>query len=115
MSLATFRIERADGAVTVHVEGQVDLSSADDLSTAVRSAITTSPPAPERIWIDLTDVSFFDSAGINALFTLNHELQAEARSLGVIAPEGTPPRLVLDIVQLGRLMTVAETSPPRRV
>jgi len=94
------------------VEGQVDLSSAEDLSTAVHRAITSSAPAPERVWVDLTNVAFFDSAGINALFALNHELQADARSLGVIAPEGTPPRLVLDIVQLGRLMPLAETSPP---
>jgi anti-anti-sigma factor len=111
VSLASFRIERADDTVTVHVEGQVDLSSADDLSATINSIAAGEPP-PKRIWVDLTDVSFFDSAGVNALFALNHELTDAGRSLGVIAPEVSPARRVLDIVQLGRLMPVADTSAP---
>jgi len=98
--------------MTVHVEGQVDLSSADDLAATVNSVISAGEPPPKRIWVDLTDVSFFDSAGVNALFTLNHELTDAGQSLGVIAPEVSPARRVLDIVQLGRLMPVADTSAP---
>jgi anti-anti-sigma factor len=97
--------------VTVHVEGQVDLSSAEDLAAAVNTLISTGDPPPKSIWVDLTDVSFFDSAGVNALFALNHELIATGRSLGVIAPRVSPVRRVLDIVQLGRLMPLVETSP----
>jgi anti-anti-sigma factor len=114
VSIAVFRSERADDTVTVHVEGQVDLSSADDLSAAVNTVISTGEPPPKNIWVDLTDVSFFDSAGVNALFALNHELVAAGRSLGVIAPGLSPARRVLDIVQLGRLMPLVETSPPHR-
>lgn len=114
MSLATFQLERADDTLTVRVEGQVDLSSAGDLSAAVSTAITTGEPSPSQIWVDLSKVSFFDSAGVNVLFTLNHDLAESGRSFGVIAPEVSPARRVLDIVQLARLMPVAETSPARR-
>ena len=114
MSLASFQIARAAETVTVHVEGQVDVSSADDLSAEVRSALTSGEPPPTQVWVDLTDVSFFDSAGVNALFALNNDLAAAECSLGVIAPEESPARRVLDIVQLARLMPLAETSPPHR-
>ena len=78
------------------------------------TALTSGEPPPTQVWVDLTDVSFFDSAGVNALFALNNDLAAAECSLGVIAPEESPARRVLDIVQLARLMPLAETSPPHR-
>jgi anti-anti-sigma factor len=109
-----FQIDRADDIVTVHVYGEVDLSNADDLAATVRTTSTDGDSPPERIWVDLTDVTFFDSAGINALFALNNDLQAAGCTLGVIAPEASPVRRVLDIVQLGRVMPVKECNIPHR-
>jgi anti-anti-sigma factor len=109
-----FRIDRTLDIVTVHVQGEVDLSNADDLAATVRAASTAGDSPPERIWVDLTEVSFFDSAGINALFALNNDLQAAGCMLGVISPEASPVRRVLDIVQLGRVMPLTESNVSQR-
>jgi anti-anti-sigma factor len=111
---AAFRIDRADDIVTVHVSGEVDLSNADDLAATVRTITTAGDSPSEQIWIDLTDVSFFDSAGINALFALHNDLQATGCTLGVIAPEASPVRRVIEIVQLGRVMPVIEGNISHR-
>ena len=111
MPIAAFRIERTDDEVIVHVHGQIDLSSADELSSAVTRAISTGQPAPEHVWVDLSEVSFFDSAGVNALFALNKDLRAFGLQLGVVAPKSSQARVVLDIVQLARLMPLREANP----
>ncbi|MFC0509093.1 STAS domain-containing protein [Micromonospora costi] len=51
-------------AVTVAARGEVDLSTADDLSRAIEDAVAG--PAT-TVTVDLGDVTFLDSAGINVL------------------------------------------------
>jgi anti-sigma B factor antagonist len=49
--------------VTVVVRGDVDLSNADELERRLTAASAT----PSNVLVDMSDVEFIDSAGINAL------------------------------------------------
>lgn len=61
-----FRIQSrtADTAVVLHVRGEVDLSTAGELEEAVATALAAGPSA---LVVDLTEVSFLDSAGLGVL------------------------------------------------
>jgi stage II sporulation protein AA (anti-sigma F factor antagonist) len=56
--------EVVDGRVTVHVSGEVDMATADEMFQAASAEGATSAA------VDLTKVSFFDSAAIHALVRL---------------------------------------------
>ena len=58
-------------SVTITVAGEVDLSTAKKLDAAIRAAFETEIG---QIVVDLSDLSFLDSVGLNVL------LQASARS-----------------------------------
>jgi len=54
----------ADGRVTVVITGEVDMSTADTMFR------TASPDGADAAVVDLTGVTFFDSAAIHALIRL---------------------------------------------
>ncbi|MFC3501632.1 STAS domain-containing protein [Micromonospora krabiensis] len=60
----TLSSRRADGAVTVAVGGEVDLSNAQDLADEITAAVESDAT---EIIVDLGEVTFLDSAGINVL------------------------------------------------
>ncbi|HEX3648631.1 MAG TPA: STAS domain-containing protein [Pseudonocardiaceae bacterium] len=61
-----FRVtsHNAGTAVVVEVAGEVDLSTADDVAAAVTAGLASRPSA---VVLDLTGVSFLDSAGLAVL------------------------------------------------
>ncbi|MEU4675510.1 STAS domain-containing protein [Micromonospora sp. NPDC023737] len=52
------------GGVRVTARGEIDLSTADDLQHEIEAAIASTASA---VTVDLAEVTFLDSAGINAL------------------------------------------------
>ena len=59
--------------------------------------------------IDLSDVSYLDSAGVRMLAELDHRLGWRAQALRVVAPEASRSRRVLAIAGLERVLSL-ETS-----
>ena len=61
-----FRIHSrtVDTAVVLHVHGEVDLSTSSELEQAVATALAAEPSA---LVVDLSEVSFLDSAGLGVL------------------------------------------------
>jgi anti-anti-sigma factor len=88
----------ADGrrVCVVKVGGEIDLSNADQLATALRSAGSEDGAA---VILDLERVSFMDSSGLAALLTANRELEGQ---LAVI---------VADQSALKRLFSIAGVEP----
>lgn len=58
------RSRTVDSAVVLHVYGEVDLSTSGELEEAVAAALAERPSA---LVVDLTDVTFLDSAGLGVL------------------------------------------------
>jgi anti-anti-sigma factor len=76
-----------EDAVVVRVEGAVDSITVGELSSHLTAALELAATHPARLLvIDLQPVTFFGSAGLNALF--------DCRELGLAA--GTSVRLVAD-------------------
>jgi anti-anti-sigma factor len=58
-----FEVSREDGAGHVRISGEVDLSVADDLATALRIAGSDGGD----VVVDLSELSFMDSSGVEVL------------------------------------------------
>ncbi len=68
----SIRTSREGTTATVAAEGEIDLSTVDEL----RSAVTASADGVDKLLLDLTGVEFIDSAGLGGLLELRSTLRA---------------------------------------
>jgi|SRR3954454_1124868 anti-anti-sigma factor len=85
---------------TVAAEGEIDLSTVDEL----RSAVTTAADGSvDKLRLDLTEVEFIDSAGLGGLLELRSTLRSRSVTLQISAGEG-PVRQAMEITGLSELL-----------
>lgn len=70
----------------IHTTGAIDMLTAPPLLAAIRAAHAK---APACVVVDLTDVEFLSSAGMQVLVTANQELGPEVRFAVVADGPGT--------------------------
>ena len=95
-----------DGVVVAGIAGEIDLSNATEITDALLGGV---PNEALGLVIDLSNVSYLDSAGVRMLAELDHRLGWRAQSLRVVAPETSRSRRVLVIAGLERVLSL-ETS-----
>lgn len=76
------------------LSGELDLSNVAGL-TAELSALV--PNTALGVVLDLSDVTYLDSAGVGMIFSLSRRLQARQQSLGLVVPETARIRRVLSV------------------
>jgi anti-anti-sigma factor len=92
------------GAVLFRVEGELDLTEV----ARVKSALLPEIQPVARIVIDLSGVTYLDSAGIGILIGLHRKAQGQDASLRVAAPSTGVAR-ILKIIALNRFLHVYPT------
>ncbi|MDT7785027.1 MAG: anti-sigma factor antagonist [Pseudonocardiales bacterium] len=106
--------ETVGDAVVLHVAGEVDRATADELSGCLSDAVgAVDPPAP--VVVDLTGVTFLGACGIGLL--LDHQDLCLRRGTALIVVAGTPavlrPLRALELTSvLGVRSTVVEALVP---
>ena len=83
---------------TVHLTGELDMLTATDLLEALRSSLLA---GSGDLRLDLSGLSFMDSAGLLALLDLTKQLEGRGR-LVLLSPE----RPVARLLQLARADTI---------
>jgi anti-sigma B factor antagonist len=91
---------------TLKPDGEVDMARAEELQPGWLAAVDEH--RPERLVIDLSDVTFIDSGGLSLLVILNGK-QAERGGTTILANPAPTVRRVLAITALDTVMDV--TSP----
>ena len=101
--LARVEGERQGTISLVRVHGEIDLSNAQEVSSAIGSAM-----GQEARWlvVDLSDITYLDSSGVALLLRLAERLQARRRQLHLVVPRGSPVRRVLVFTGLPRVIPV---------
>ncbi|WP_053227455.1 STAS domain-containing protein [Solirubrobacter soli] len=94
------RTTREGNTATVVATGEIDLSTADELRSAVTGAVDDDV---EKLRLDLTAVEFIDSAGLGGLLELRSTLRASNVRLEISAGEG-PVRQAMEITGLSELL-----------
>jgi anti-anti-sigma factor len=94
------------GAPGVAVRGEIDFANAAELEAALGAAL---PDGPGAFLVDLTEVTFLDSSGINVLQRTRALLGRAQRELVLVCPPGP----VLRVLEIVRLVSVIPTFPTR--
>ena len=103
-----FRVElsRRDGSLIASVLGEVDLATAPQLLDAVESSLVSDSAGTSRVVVDLTEVEFLDSSGLNALVGLERLLSGNGVELRLVSPADAVVRQVFEITQLTETLRV---------
>jgi anti-anti-sigma factor len=96
---AEVREERRDGTAVAHIEGEIDASNVAAIGTRLRGMLGNEAYG---LVVDLTEVAYLDSAGINLLFVLGDELGARQQRLRLVVSPGTPIERMLSVTALDR-------------
>lgn len=96
---------RLNGATILSVQGEVDLANAASLRTELTSAIQT---GTRLIVVDLTDLRYIDSSGINVLLD-THRAFAKDGSAIVLVVGSSMIQRTFKIVGLEQLMPMYPT------
>jgi anti-anti-sigma factor len=99
MTKSEFRLSAADAEQpVVTVSGDIDLANVSEFQDVLNGAAANS----DAITVDLSDVSYCDSAAVRALFAV-----AATTKLGLIVQAAGPIITLLSISGLDRVATVA--------
>ena len=93
-------VSRAGSTVTVALQGELDLATAASLRSCL-SPLVQGEPAPDRLVLDLRDLTFLDASGISALLTVQRALDRRGGTLVLRSPSRLVRRVVkvLDLEQ----------------
>jgi anti-anti-sigma factor len=92
--LATVRIRERGQIVIATVEGEVDLSNRDGLTTQLVGAVANSATG---LMLDLSGLEFMDSSGVHMLYELADRLATRQQRFAVVLPPNRPPRRAIEL------------------
>jgi anti-sigma B factor antagonist len=104
MSVGWDTTERDDGYV-VELSGELDISSAASIESRL---MELEQRAPERIFLDLTRVSFIDSTGLSMIINADGRARKAGRRLTIVSGDGVPRRILRTVGLEDRLDVVAD-------
>jgi anti-anti-sigma factor len=106
MRLADLRSELRAGVVRARIVGELDMSNADEL----RSALFDSTPNDAiGMMLDLSEIDYLDSAGIHLIYRLRESLRARGQGLAIVVPQRSPVNDALRLSGIERGPDVVET------
>src|SRR4051812_5996594 len=97
-------LRRNGGASVVTLLGEHDLSSVDE----IRSALDEASAGGDGVVVDLSGAQFIDSAVLGALIASHREVTADGRGWGVVVGRGSGAavRRIFELTGLDALMAV---------
>jgi anti-anti-sigma factor len=101
-----FALERqlSAGTARIVVRGELDRSTGPRLEEEVRRI---EAEAPEVLVLDLRDVTFFDSTGLQLVLDADVRAREEGRAF-VVAPGDGEPRRILELAQVADRLKLEE-------
>jgi len=101
--MADVRFEREDQTVVAVITGEVDMSNATTVRQQIAESVT---PDEDAVIIDLSELSFIDSAGLHSLIELGTVLMERRQQLLLCLPPGSTIRRAIEIIGLPHAVSV---------
>jgi anti-anti-sigma factor len=101
--MADIRFEREDKTVLAVLTGEVDMSNATSVRQRIAEAVT---PEDDAVIVDVSDLSFMDSAGLHAVIELGTILEERRQRLLLSVPHGSQIERSIEIIGLPRAVSV---------
>jgi anti-anti-sigma factor len=97
--------QRLNGSASVALSGELDLSNVDTFRAHLSMAIQ----GTGGVLLDLRDLRYLDSSGINALLYAHGALSPQSRRIALVGPSPNVRR-ILSVLALERLMPVFDNA-----
>jgi anti-anti-sigma factor len=95
---ATLRLRETPPVVVATLAGEIDLANAD---TGEELLVAGVPSEADRLVLDLSDVTYLDSAGIRLILGVNERLHLRRQQLRLVVPTTAPIQRLIEITRLG--------------
>ncbi len=95
---------RADGAARLNVSGELDLADAGRFYGDVVQYAGGAPQSPSEIDLDLSELTFVDSSGLQAIVSVHDDLTSSGRVVHILRPSYAVRR-VFEITGLRELLS----------
>jgi anti-sigma B factor antagonist len=103
--LATLDVVTRGSVVRAALAGELDMSNAADLEAAIVDVV---PNEATGMVLDLSAVTYLDSAGIRLLLTLVGRFRWRGQRLALVAPPGSRVRRVIELAGAQDALAVDE-------
>jgi stage II sporulation protein AA (anti-sigma F factor antagonist) len=103
MTIANLHSTIRDGVRVVAVSGEIDMSNAGDLRTAI---LDSTPNELLGLVLDFTALEYIDSAGIHFLYRLGDAVRARGQTLRIVIPPDCPASDALRLAGVQRHVDV---------
>ena len=101
--MAEVGFEREDETVVAILTGEVDMSNAATVRLQIAESVT---PDDDALLVDLTELSFIDSAGLHSLIELGTVLDERRQKLLLCVPHGSTIERAIEIIGLPRAVSI---------
>jgi anti-sigma B factor antagonist len=106
VKLADVQFTDHQRVVIARLSGEVDLSNADGIETAITEA---TPNQALALILDISALDYLDSAGIHLIYKLREKLRARGQALRLVIPTDSPANDALRLAGVSRNVEIAET------
>jgi anti-anti-sigma factor len=107
MSLADLDTRLAQGVLVASVRGEIDMSNAAEIGSAVAGRISNDALG---LVLDLTDVEYLDSAALHTIFDLRTRLKDRGQQLRLVVPNGATIAQAVEIMDIPRTIGVSASA-----
>ncbi len=108
MTNATVEASAEDGSMHITLSGEIDLANAAVVEDEIREAVSNQPA---KVTVELTDLTYLDSAGVRILFALASRLQALRIVLELVVPLDSATRRLIELSGFESLVALHPASP----
>jgi anti-anti-sigma factor len=95
--IAGVRVSEEGTIVRAWIDGELDMSNARDVAGRLMAQV---PNAALGLLLDLSELDYLDSTGIQMLFELLERLHSRQQKLVVVVPPESPLQRVLTVVAI---------------
>jgi anti-anti-sigma factor len=99
MELADLRVETVAQVVVAHLHGEIDMSNARELGEAITRQVSNEALG---LILDLTDIAYVDSAGIQVIYELRERLQTRGQQMRLVVAPASP---IADALRIADVLT----------
>lgn len=104
--LASVSRNEQDGVMVACVQGEIDVSNADQLGEELSEVSNQAL----GLVVDLREVNYLDTTGIALLYNLHLRLERREQKLVVVAPAPGAPRRVLELTGFDTRVALADEA-----
>jgi anti-sigma B factor antagonist len=110
--LAQLEARECGGFVVAAIDGEIDMSNATDLGNAAVAPLRNQSAG---LVLDLTRVSYLDSAAIHMIYDLRERLAGRGLRLALVVPPDAPTMIALRLTGVpGSVPTFADAGEAAR-